>query len=45
MTVNVETYKDPPAWMAGGSLKMLTGIVRSPAGYIYMTWLATGGLL
>jgi hypothetical protein len=29
--VNVETYKDPPARMAGGSLKMLTVIVRSPA--------------
>ena len=31
MTVNVETYKDPPAGLAGGCLSTLTGIVRSPA--------------
>gem|GEM_PF-3055737 len=31
MTVNVETYKGPPAGLAGGSMKMLTVIVRSPA--------------
>ena len=45
MTVNVETYKDPPAGLAGGILKMLTGIVRSPAGYMCIAWRTTGGLL
>ena len=45
MMVNVETYKDPPAGLAGGSLKMLTGIVRSPAGYMCITRRTTGGLL
>ena len=45
MMVNVETYKDPPARLAGGSLKMLTGIVGSLAGYMCITWRATVGLL
>jgi hypothetical protein len=30
MMVNVDTYKDPPAGIAGVTLKMLTVIVRSP---------------
>jgi hypothetical protein len=26
MMVNVETYKDPPAGLAGGSLMLVTGV-------------------